>query len=117
MGKVKWNIDSLLSVGESVIYKCNAEDEESNSIIKVFLTNRRIIWIDGQFVDCRLLKFISKYGVFFGFEEFAEDADIGTGEYGVYFGDTQSYETLWFYSEDVWKEFYDELSRTILEEV
>lgn len=115
MGRVNWNIDELLSVGESIILKVDIENEDNNSKIKVFLTNYRIIWIDGNFVDCRLLKFICKYGVFSGYEEYSENADIGTGEYGVYFGSLDSYETLWFYSEDIWKEFYEELSRAVLE--
>ncbi len=115
MKKAKWNIERLLSVGESIIYKCEVEDEEVQSIIKVYLTNYRIIWIEEEFVSCRLLKYISKYGVFSGYEDYNEQDDIGTGEYGVYFGDTTSYETLWFYSEEVWREFYDELSRAIIE--
>ena len=115
MAKISWNIDELLSIGENIIYKCDLEDENNDSVIKVFLTNYRIIWIDGEFVDCRLLKFISKYGVFVGFEEFYQQCDIGTGEYGIYFGDNTEYESLWFYSKDIWKTFYDELSRTVLE--
>lgn len=115
MAKKKWNIEELLSTGENIVYKCNIEDEESGDEINVYLTNYRIIWIQEEFVDSRLLKFISKYGVFVGFEEYHEDDDIGTGEYGIYFGDTQGYESLWFYSEVVWKEFYEELSRMVLE--
>ncbi len=116
MSKVNWNINELLSVGENIIYQCDVEDEENDSTIKVFLTNYRIIWIDGEFVDCRMIKYISKYGVFVGYEAYNEPDDIGTGEYGVYFGDTNAYESLWFYSQDVWKEFYDELSRAVIEE-
>lgn len=116
MKNLKWDIESLLSVGENIVFKCKLEDEEDDSIIEVYLTNYRIIWINSEFVDCRLLKFISKYGVFVGYEDYNERNDIGTGEYGVYFGDTNFYETFWFYSAEVWKEFYDELSRCVLEE-
>ena len=112
----KWNIDELLSVGESISYKCSVEDEEAEEKIYVYITNYRIIWIDGSFVDCRLLKFISKYGTFEGYDRYCEDDDKGSGEYGVYFGDLENYETFWFYSEKVWKDFYSELSRAILEE-
>jgi len=117
MKEIKWNVNDILSVGESIIFRCDVEDEENETVTKVYLTNYRIIWINGAFVDCRLLKFISRYGVFVGFDDYSEENDIGTGEYGVYFGDTSAYETFWFYSQDVCKEFYDELSRTVLEEV
>lgn len=116
MAKRSWAINELLSVGESIIYECKLEDEENDSITNVYLTNYRVIWITNEFVDSRILKYISKYGVFIGYEDYNERNDIGTGEYGVYFGDTNGYESLWFYSEDVWKTFYDELSRAVLEE-
>lgn len=112
----KWNIDELLSIGESVVYKCVVEDEGTDEKIHVYITNYRIIWINRAFVDCRLLRFISKYGTFEGYNEYHEDTDLGTGEYGVYFGDLENYESFWFYSEKVWKDFYSELSRAILEE-
>ena len=113
MSNQQWNIKELLSPDEIVFYECTITNDEAS--IHVYLTNYRIIWISGNFVDSRLLKFISKYGVFVGYEEYSEDADKGEGDYGVYFGDTDSYETLWFYSENVWKTFYNELSRCILE--
>ena len=116
MSKIAWNIQELLSVGESIVYECELEDDESGEGIKVYLTNYRIIWSVDEFVDSRLLKFISKYGVFVGYEDYHEDNDHGVGEYGVYFGDIDAYETLWFYSKDVCKTFYDELSRCVLEE-
>lgn len=114
MASFEWKEEELLAVGESVVYKCVVKDEDGGKI-PVILTNYRIIWITGNFVDCRLLKFICKYGVFEGYDEYVEDDDIGQGEYGVYFGNLENYETLWFYSEKVWKAFYDELSRTIIE--
>lgn len=113
---MEWKIKDLLSVGENIVYQCKIEDENEDAEIQVYLTNYRIIWINGEFVDCRLLKFISKYGVFVGYEDYNEPNDMGTGEFGVYFGDFDGYESLWFYSEDVWKEFYKELSRGILEQ-
>ena len=112
----KWNIEDLLSVGESISYQCFVEDEEMDEKIPVYITNYRIIWIFQSFVDCRLLKFISKFGTFTGYERYHEDNDFGTGEYGVYFGELSNYETFWFYSEEVWKDFYMELSRALLEE-
>lgn len=114
---VKWKIDDLLSVGEAVIYKTRIEDEACDTKTDVYLTNFRLIWISDDFLDCRLLKFISKYGIFIGYEEYSEEDDIGTGEYGIYFGDFEKYETLWFYSENVWHTFYSELSRILLEEI
>lgn len=116
MSKSIWNIKDLLSIGESLIYKCELKNEDEDTTIQVYLTNYRILWIEDEFVDSRLLKFISKYGVFVGYENYHEDEDKGTGEYGIYFGDTAGYESLWFYSKDVWKTFYDELSRCLLEE-
>ena len=114
MANFEWKEEDLLAVGESVVYKCTVEDEDGDKI-PVILTNHRIIWVSGSFVDSRLLKFICKYGVFEGYDDYAEEADIGQGEYGIYFGDFGNYETLWFYSQKVWKTFYDELSRTIIE--
>ena len=111
---MEWDIKTLLSVGENVVYECAVVDEDDESEIKVYLTNSRI-WINENFVDSRYLKFISKFGVFVGYEEYAEDTDYGTGEYGVYFGDFGNYESLWFYDEAIWKTFYLELSRGILE--
>lgn len=120
MENFEWKVEDLLAVGESIVYKCVikdvAEDEDEYEYkIPVILTNHRIIWVNGDFVDCRLLKFISKYGIFEGYDDYVEDDDIGQGEYGIYFGDFKKYETLWFYSKGVWKTFYDELSRTIIE--
>ena len=117
MSKQKWCIEDLISVGEDVLYECTLENEDGEKNIKVYLTNYRIVWIEGNFVDSRLLRFISKYGVFIGYDDFAEENDKGCGEYGIYFGDNESYETLWFYSETVWKAFYRELSRCVLETV
>lgn len=114
MANFEWKEEDLLVVGESVVYKCVVEDEDGDKI-PVILTNHRIIWISENFMDSRLLKFICKYGVFEGYDDYVEDGDIGQGEYGIYFGDFDNYETLWFYSQKVWKTFYDELSRTIIE--
>lgn len=113
MTDYNWKIEDLLMMGESLAYKCEIEND--GNTIPVFITNYRIIWINGAFVDCRMLRFISKYGVFVGYDDYVEDFDIGNGEYGVYFGDLQQYETMWFCSEKVWKSFYGELSRAILE--
>ena len=117
MGKIKWDIEDMLSVGENIIYQCELEDEEENAMISIYLTNFRVIWINGEFVDCRFLKYVSKCGVFAGYEEYSESADIGTGEYGLYFGEVEGYVTFLFYSQDVLKEFYAELSRTIIEQL
>lgn len=111
----KWKIEDLITVDEDIIYECIVEDEESDTQTNVYLTNKRIIWISKDFVDSRILRFISKFGVFVGYEEYNESRDIGTGEYGVYFGDTESYETMWFYDEEVWKTLHSELARNILE--
>ncbi len=111
----EWNIEDLITVDEDIIYECVVEDEENDIKTNVYLTNKRIIWISGNFVDSRMLRFVSKFGVFVGFEEYNEPNDIGTGEYGVYFGDNSSYETMWFYDEEVWKDFYSELSRNAIE--
>lgn len=115
MKELQWNINEMLSVSENIIYQCILEDEEYNSKIEVYLTNFRIIWIEDEFVDCRTIKHISKYGVYVGSNDYREDDDIGTGEYGIYFGDNSGYTSFWFYSQDVCKEFYDELSRAVIE--
>ena len=51
MGKIKWDIEDVLSVGENIIYQCELEDEEENAVIPIYLTNFRVIWINGEFVS------------------------------------------------------------------
>lgn len=112
---IEWNIEKLLPESEEIIYKCFVENDEKDIKTNVYLTNKRIIWITGDSIDSRRLKFISKFGIFIGFEDNNQYNDIGNGEYGVYFGDNSSYETVWFYDEESLNDFYLELSRRVLE--
>ena len=36
---MEWDIKTLLSVGENVVYECAVVDEDDESEIKVYLTN------------------------------------------------------------------------------
>lgn len=110
----KWKNFDFLAAGESSIYKCELEEEDGEKI-SVILTNYRIIWGNNEFMDSKILKHIVKFGIFEGYDEYVERDDNGAGEFGIYFGDVQSYDTFWFYSKEVWKNFYEEFSRTIIE--
>lgn len=115
MKQTIWNINEILAIGENVIYECVLEDENNDKVINVYLTNHRIIWINDNFVDSHFLNSICKCGVFFGYEEYGETSDYGTGEYGVYFGDMSHYDTFWFYDVEVAKTFYLETTRVIID--
>ena len=110
---MEWKIEDLLSFSENVIYRCTIEDEDEDNKYQFILTNHRVIWFDNESVQSVLIRYIAEYGKVVGEPS---NCDIGTGEYCVYFcfvNDTPY--RIWFYSEDVWNEFYDELSRIILE--
>lgn len=115
MAKINWKIEDLLSVGENLIYKCTLEDEKYDEVIEMFLTNYRIIKITDDRCICNLLKSIDNYGMLVGYEDYSEERDWGTGEYGIYFYSAKDDVTMWFYSKDACKTFYDELTRAILE--
>lgn len=121
MPQNSWDIKDLLSINENVIYQCGLMDDSADApedlTITVYITNHRIIEIIEGFGVCTmLLKNCNNCGLYEGYSD-RHISSFGTGEYGVYFGDSDSsYAVLWFYSQEVCMNFYKELIRAMLDE-
>lgn len=116
METLNGTIEKWLSDGENIIYECDLEDAESDNAIELFLTNHRVIWIQEASVCSVLLKKIEKYSIYVGYETFGDEGDIGAGNYCIAFSIPDDYAAFWFYSEKVWRHFYEELSKVLIGE-
>lgn len=107
------NKETFFGQTESILYQCTIQDEETD--VEIYLTNYRLVYGYDNFIDCKLLSAISRFGMFYGRNDYEESEDLGSGDFGIYAGDINNYDTFWFTSKKAWKEFYEELSRAIMD--
>lgn len=120
------NEKKFLIESEGIIFKCtisevyDINEEEVTENTKIYLTNYRIIFIhDGDTeMESLLLNKITKLGFLMEDdlpEDYGYEDDIGMGEYGVSYETDMDSRKIWFYSEKAQIEFYQELTRLVLE--
>lgn len=99
-----------LAPEESVICKCEIEDELRGKTILIF-TNHRLLHIGAQFVWSKLWKGMTVVGVDEHEQNDIYDHTSGTGNYIVNIDGSE----FRFYSEQLRDNFYEEALRAILE--
>lgn len=110
MQYLNWDEEKLLTVGESIVYKCELEDNFTETNILI-LTNLRIIRVAKGEIFSKFLKTVEFINVYENEQTDVYDRTSGKGNYVLDIGGW-SYR---FYAEDIRDNFYEETLRTIAE--